>query len=123
MFLVKTLAAENKIPLITQSASLLFKDSRKLNDSSTVKDPIQVFFDKVKTTAPCICFLNDLDSIGEQRHMNIEKATSEVRTPLPINSNETSEFFSNKILFGGSPITKILSKVFQDSLVGALQNN
>ena len=27
MFLVKTLAAENKIPLIIQSASLLFKDS------------------------------------------------------------------------------------------------
>lgn len=74
MFLVKTLAAENKIPLIIQSASLLFKDPWEWNNSSTVKDPIQVFFDKVKTTSPCICFFNDLDSIGEQRHTHINKS-------------------------------------------------
>ena len=73
IFLVKTLAAENKIPLITQSASLLFKDSQRSNDSSTVKDPIQVFFDKVKAAAPCVCFINDLDSIGEQRNIETNK--------------------------------------------------
>ena len=56
-FLVKTLAAENKIPLITQSTGLLLKDPhpRNLDDLLGVDDPIQVLFDKVKTSAPCIC--------------------------------------------------------------------
>nr|UIB38794.1 hypothetical protein [Trentepohlia sp. YN1242] len=102
MFLVKTLAAEHKIPLITQSASLLFKDSRRLNDFSTVKDPIQVFFDKVKMAAPCICFLNDLDSIGEQRNVLVEKLTTEDnknRNKIALNfkrNNELLVSFSRK---------------------------
>ena len=54
-FLIKNLAAENKIPLITQSASLLLKDSRNMDDLLGVDDPIQVLFDKVKASVPCIC--------------------------------------------------------------------
>ena len=54
-FLIKNLAAENKIPLITQSASLLLKDSRNMDDLLGVDDPIQVLFDKVKASEPCIC--------------------------------------------------------------------
>lgn len=89
MFLIKTLAAENKIPLITQSASLLFKDSSKSTDLSNVKDPIQVFFDNVKTVAPCVCFLNDLETIGEQR--NIETHESEIE----VNKNITENYFKS----------------------------
>lgn len=51
-FLLKNLAAEKKIPLITQSAGLLLKDPRNLLG---VDDPIQVLFDKVKASVPCIC--------------------------------------------------------------------
>lgn len=54
-FLIKNLAAENKIPLIRQSASLLLKDSRNMDDLLGVDDPIQVLFDKVKASVPCIC--------------------------------------------------------------------
>ena len=67
-FLIKNLAAENKIALITQSASLLLKDSRNMDDLLGVDDPIQILFDKVKTCIPCICFINNLDRIGKQRY-------------------------------------------------------
>lgn len=113
MFLVKTLAAENKIPLITQSASLLFTDSLKLNDFSTVKDPIQIFFDKVQEVTPCICFLNNIESIGEKRNVQEEKdrkiklSVSYVRLSDKIlypqhgmaRSNKNSTSFSNTPVF------------------------
>ena len=73
-FLIKNLAAENKIPLITQSASLLLKDSRNMDDLLGVDDPIQILFDKVKTCIPCICFINNLDRIGKQRYEQEQKS-------------------------------------------------
>nr|YP_010261090.1 hypothetical protein MFQ79_pgp031 [Cephaleuros parasiticus]UIB39031.1 hypothetical protein [Cephaleuros parasiticus] len=67
LFFVQTLAAEKKIPLIVQSANLLFTEAEALLEYSNDKDRIQTFFEKIKFAAPCVCFLNDLEGIGERR--------------------------------------------------------
>ena len=92
-FLIKNLAAENKIPLITQSASLLLKDSRNMDDLLGVDDPIQILFDKVKTCIPCICFINNLDRIGKQRYEQEQKSLHWLNNSISllINHNFTDQ--------------------------------
>ena len=82
-FLIKNLAAENKLPLISQSGIFLLKNPKNMDDLVGSDDPIQVLLDKVKASVPCICFINDLDRIGKQRREQLPRSTNWSDKSLP----------------------------------------
>jgi ATP-dependent Zn protease len=61
--LVQALAGEAEVPVVAQSTSVL----SSMNQELTPGDAIRLAFQKARSLAPCILFLDELDSLGLKR--------------------------------------------------------
>ncbi len=61
--LVQALAGEAEVPVVAQSTSVL----SSMNQDLTPGDAIRLAFQKARSLAPCILFLDELDSLGLKR--------------------------------------------------------
>jgi ATP-dependent Zn protease len=86
--LVQTLAAEANVPVVAQSTNMLSSIGKDLTPS----DAIRMAFEKARSLAPSILFLDELDSLGAKRDSLLTNPAEELnlsRSNL-VDSKQTS---------------------------------
>lgn len=74
--LVQTLAAEANVPVIAQSTNML----SSVGNDLTPADAIRMAFEKARSLAPAILFLDELDSLGTKRDSLLVNPVDELST-------------------------------------------
>nr|YP_009105296.1 cell division protein [Pedinomonas tuberculata]AIT93889.1 cell division protein [Pedinomonas tuberculata] len=93
--LVQALAAEAEVPVVAQSTSVLSGMSQDL----TPGDAIRMAFQKARSLAPCILFLDELDSLGLKRDsLLLNQSEQNLATDVGVQSNKTNFFEKTKVL-------------------------
>jgi ATP-dependent Zn protease len=95
--LVQALASEAEVPVVAQSTSMLSSIGQDL----TPGDAIRMAFQKARSLAPCILFLDELDSLGLKRDSlllnQFEQNLAQNVAPV-VSQNENLNFFDRKEL-------------------------
>lgn len=89
--LVQAIAGEAGVPVLVESASLLV-NTVTANESSEYR--LKNLFDEARELAPCILFIDEIDSIGFKREHVMPMGADDVFDSIYTNNNSRLEFSS-----------------------------
>nr|YP_010530002.1 cell division protein FTSH [Ulva tepida]UXW92100.1 cell division protein FTSH [Ulva tepida] len=111
--LVKALSGEAEVPIVLESGEKLSKFSSS-NDtiSENAKGALELknLFKRAKKISPCILFLDEIDSVGQNR----KDVLTDYRKKVLINSSTTNSYYffnNNKININSINFTKLDYKI------------
>lgn len=98
--LVQAIAGEAEVPVIVESGSLLTDPQQKGRGIEKLKE----IFNRARQLAPCIVFIDEVDTIGEKRENIIPTAMGEDELIESIYENQV---FDNNVTFIPQPLNLI----------------
>ena len=109
--LVQAIAGEAEVPVLVQSGSSLIDPEKSENGT----DKLKHMFDRARELAPCILFIDEIDTLGQQRQnvMQNPMGADELMESLhkgSINSRYTTSLETNFSGDRGNKISKFLNE-------------